>query len=729
MSFPGIGSPAHTYVTDVGEKDASVMQDESGTKRRKTGEQEGQYRLTTADVDKHAVKTDEAWTEKEEEELLKLVNNDEFKREKLGDSGTKWAPIAQYFQRTVKAVKRKYDKLQSVGKKKLNAEDGMHDSIPIQQIVSQPMVQAAMYQMNMGDRQFQMMGQDIRGTHQMHGGTDAEVQFQGDPMTFLAYGAYYAEDNDMGTAGPRQGGQYGQQMNGQYMHTLPPPKNDRVFWKQEELQQLLKLAQDEGYRQEVLGITDLNWDAIAKYFGRGRRSVQRKYDNLKSAPIGPDGRLDLPPNDGKKWDRVEVEELLKLVDPDDPSYRMDILGIETVDWRVLGQHFGRSYENVAYKYAYVKNSTGFQNSRKVKHAKAKHDTSYKEMAIWALQQLGGEATSGQMCKVIENNPVFAPQLDDEIVSGKKTLKRWKHGVRSALNAFPMFEKTGAFFEWESVWKLILEAVQAEAASQQARAIRKKTRTSISGGSRKKTKKKQEKEGEKGKNNEKEEEAKETLAQLAQSRKGRTGTDAPVAPANYANYDPSQLLQAQMNPLFQQILDSSATAEQLSMLPPEQLALIHQQLDPRGFGQGISMMQYMIPQDGHGEHGDHHQQHQLYDSAHVFGGHFDPGTYDQQQLMEHYAAAGSSDPAAAAAAHQQQMAIVQGVQMGQPLAHGMDVHGVSQPMSGYEQYGFHHYGAYQYGYEQQYPGPDQQQGYNMPQHIQGYSIHGPEDQET
>ncbi len=38
------------------------------------------------------------------------------------------------------------------------------------------------------------------------------------------------------------------------------------------------------------GISELNWDAIAKHLGRGKRSVQRKYDNLKGSLVhGPPG--------------------------------------------------------------------------------------------------------------------------------------------------------------------------------------------------------------------------------------------------------------------------------------------------------------------------------------------------------------------------------------------------------------------------------------------------------
>lgn len=32
------------------------------------------------------------------------------------------------------------------------------------------------------------------------------------------------------------------------------------------------------------------------------------------------------------------------------------LALLQVDWRAFGQHFGRSYESVSYKYSYIKNT-------------------------------------------------------------------------------------------------------------------------------------------------------------------------------------------------------------------------------------------------------------------------------------------------------------------------------------------------------------------------------------
>ena len=47
------------------------------------------------------------------------------------------------------------------------------------------------------------------------------------------------------------------------------------------------------------------------------------------------------------------------------------------------------------------------------------------------------------------------------------LCRWKHGVRSALNAFPMFIKTGAVRDGEVVWRLDEPTLQAEQEAQAA----------------------------------------------------------------------------------------------------------------------------------------------------------------------------------------------------------------------------------------------------------------------
>ncbi|KAL6784006.1 hypothetical protein ACKKBG_A04400 [Auxenochlorella protothecoides x Auxenochlorella symbiontica] len=110
------------------------------------------------------------------------------------------------------------------------------------------------------------------------------------------------------------------------------------------------------------------------------------------------------------------------------------------------------------------------------------------MAVWALQQLpGSDGTSGQMCTCIMTNPQYIPQLDTAIVSGKKTLQRWKHGMRSALNAFNMFVKTGSVREGEVVWRLDGEALAVEKEANAEKAARQRNKP-LSGAQRRKMKK-------------------------------------------------------------------------------------------------------------------------------------------------------------------------------------------------------------------------------------------------
>ncbi|KAL6782100.1 hypothetical protein ACKKBF_B10655 [Auxenochlorella protothecoides x Auxenochlorella symbiontica] len=490
------------------------------------------YRMTTATVDSQAKKSDEAWTPQEEDELVKLVGQEDYRRSRLGDTTTKWAPIARHFSRTVKAVKRKYDKLQNPDKEQ--RKNKALPPRPAGAVFSMPhgymsMVShlhpsaseqlAGMYGGDPGSMGLPYYGAAPHGLTPeaagalQHGLTPEQYSYlsggAGFPGQAMGYaGLYEAGDGGAGAmhlppnftdvlmsslqygvpgTHPGAGGDFaaGLGAGGALGPGGAMPHHDRRFWNEADQQELLRLASDATYRQTLLGTTELNWDLIAKHLGRGKRSVQRKHDNLKgtSLPTGSGSSI-LPINDGKKWSPEEVGELLRLVE--DGAYRKEVMGMEKVDWRILGQRFGRSYESVSYKYSYVKNTGRLET--KTKHAKAKHETSYKEMAVWALQQLpGSDGTSGQICKCIMTNPQYIPQLDTAIVSGKKTLQRWKHGVRSALNAFNMFVKTGSVREGEVVWRLDGAALAAEKEANAEKAARQRNKP-LSGAQRRKMKK-------------------------------------------------------------------------------------------------------------------------------------------------------------------------------------------------------------------------------------------------
>lgn len=572
-----------------------------------------------------AMRDNEPWNPDQEQELLRLVHDDVYRIENIGDFTTKWPPIAHYLGRTVKSVKRKYDKLFKQQRNYQQEQNMGHFD-------AQGSIPEGMQQFYPAD--MMMMG----GMAQAYGA----VEITPDMAAIMQQGGYAAPygssvyPSEMQAAMyPPHYGTVTHRGNNNSNSIVKPPKNDKSFWKDSELAELIKLGRDEEYREHVTGEKSLDWQAIADYFGRGKRSVQRKFENLKDSKLASDGTLVLPRNLGKKWSKAEVDELMKIADPDDSSYRFELFGNDKIDWRVLADYFGRSYEAVAYKYSYEKNSDESLNdpSRQKKHAKAKHETSYKDMAIKALQHLGGEGTSGQMCDFISQDELFAPQLDPSIVSGKKTLQRWKHGVRSALNAFEIFEKSDRTYKGEAVWILNLpnNYVQENKSGMTKYKQRTNTRKQLASAKRKKKKAEENKSGE--------DFAREVLTQMAQNKtiekkkkKARDSENGEQTRKNEESLPPEQqridndMAQAPVN--LQQILDSSATAEQLSMLPPEHLAMLQHQIDQGNFA--MNMAAYMSPGEGNQggmmdpHHQGFHEQHQ-----HGFPASYD-NQYDAQQ---------------------------------------------------------------------------------------------------
>lgn len=652
------------------------------------------FKYSVSEVDRMAVRENEIWNPDHEQELLRLVHDDTYRIEKVGDFVTKWPAIAHYLGRTVKSVKRKYDKL---FKKQQQQQQMLQQQQEQQEPQQEPQQQNVV--------QFDEQGSFPEGMKQYYpadmvrmGGTsqpyDGDMP-QDDMAAFMQQGGYAQPYIAPMYSAEMQGAMFQPQYDSMaYMPHMkpPPPKNDKSFWKDSELAELLRLCREEEYRQHVTGSKDLNWQVIADIFGRGKRSVQRKYENLKSATFAADGTLILPRNLGKKWSKAEVNELMKIADPDNSSYRFKIFGSHKIDWRVFGEYFGRSHEAVAYKFSYEKNSDERLNgpSGPKKHVKAKHETSYKDMAIKALQFLGGQGTSSQMCDFISQDELFAPQLDQSIVSGKKTLQRWKHGVRSALNAFDIFNKTEGTFKGEAVWVLNLPENYLEEAEKKSK--RRKPQ------SHQKRKRKSTVENESG-----EEFAREVLTQMAQNKTVQKKSkkkknqqaeqalhdDAVQQAMHYAlENDGTQL------PLnIQQILDSSATAEQLSMLPPEQLAMLQQQIDQGNFA--MNMMAYM-PGDGN-QHSMVDPSHHMFQGRHGFSG-YDP-QYDHQQRHTMNTHDGHQVP------------FLNGMHMGQ---HSMHPGGMLQMHPGPDYPMYNPYGAYM---SYQYPDTSQHH-YQVEQYSQG-----------
>ena len=650
-----------------------------------------QYKFSVSEVDSMANRENEGWHPDQEEELLRLVHDDAYRIDKIGDFTTNWPPIAHYLGRTVKSVKRKYDKLYKHRQHEHHHQDHHHQEQRHQQHATGHFVGQGTYAH--GTKQYYPVEMLRMGDGSQPYGGDMPPDDMG-ALLSQGYPPQYAPH--MYPAGVQEAMYQPQYDSMTYRAHIkpPPPKNDKSFWKDSELAELLRLCREEDYRQHVTGSKDLDWQIIANIFGRGKRSVQRKFENLKSATFAADGTLILPRNLGKKWTKAEVDELMQIADPEDSSLRYKLFGSHKINWRTFGEYFGRSHEAVAYKYSYEKNSDERiqGSSGHKKHAKAKHETSYKDMAIKALQYLGGEGTSGQMCDFISQDELFAPQLDQSIVSGKKTLQRWKHGVRSALNAFEIFEKTEQTFKGESVWILNLP--------EDYRGDGRKTRRKKKSESRTRKRQKSTAGNESG-----EEFAREVLTQMAQNKtknkKRRTKGNSTAEKATKNESIPPMIYQGAANDLLQlpanlqQILDSSATAEQLSLLPPEHLAMLQQQIDQGNFA--MNMMAYMpaLP-EGHqtvmvdpGSQAFHDQQ-----------GY--PG-YDSQFDPQQRGVIGPNEV--------QQGPLIQGVHMGQ---HALHPGGMLQMHPGPDYQVYNPYGGFM---PYQYPDPSQQH-YQPEQYTQG-----------
>jgi hypothetical protein len=487
-------------------------------------------------VDNQATKHDaQPWLAEEENHLYRLVNEPEYRQEQLGEqpsSAINYVNIARFLSRTVNGVKQKYAELyqryyspdyEQLALAAAAEAAGMDPAQYAQQYgyINVDPNQMAAYTAEQLAAIYHHYHYDQSGVPGLGGSDGGTLHEQGGGAGMLAGGpvgdgmmfgqngfpsssaphidaynaaaaaaavnaAAFNSNNsnvamrDMITPPSTRGTGKRSNRSSASRSLGPTPKNDRVFWKVYEQEELLKLVEDERYRRDTLGTESVDWELIAKQLGRGRRSVMRKYDNLKGCSIAPGGgSVILPANDGKKWSEEEVDELRRLCD--DPMYRQSLFGPEhreKIDWRRMGIHFERSYESVSYKYSYIKN-TDQRMGDKPKHSKAKHETSYKDMAIWALAAIGGEGTSGKICDKIESKEEFSRQLDRAIVSGKKTLQRWKHGVRSALNAFGMFHKTERISDGEVVWIMDMEALNKSIAQQEQRVIAKSKKDSNS----------------------------------------------------------------------------------------------------------------------------------------------------------------------------------------------------------------------------------------------------------
>lgn len=111
------------------------------------------------------------------------------------------------------------------------------------------------------------------------------------------------------------------------------------------MQELLSLVEDEHYRRQRLGL-----EKVRPGLGVWKSSARPCAGPSSGAPLVAGGA-----SAGRSshvqaccWRAVVCATCALSPAPPPRSAQ--------VDWRAFGQHFGRSYESVSYKYSYIKNT-------------------------------------------------------------------------------------------------------------------------------------------------------------------------------------------------------------------------------------------------------------------------------------------------------------------------------------------------------------------------------------
>ena len=320
-------------------------------------------------------------------------------------------------------------------------------------------------------------------------------------------------------------------------------------WSEKDVLHLVKLGRDEEYRRRVTGSSALDWEVIGLHVGRTKGSAKQKFSSLDRVALSPSGdSLIWPVNEGKKWNDDEARELLRLGDPTDASYRQKRLGTVKVDWNTLATHFGRLPRSVAIKYKYERkkmetfsvvegdgvslagmSTASSASSTTPSRSACGNDTngfnnhrtmSYNDMIIEAILEInptGLEVTSRGVCEYVSSHPAFSGMLDRSVPKGKKSMPVWKHRIRDTLYRHKAFKKTGQTIDGETIWSLDLGGIEGV----------------------------------------------ETYGAQARAGYAPRNLEQPwiVAPIT-----------------LDQILEHNISAEQLAMLPPEQISYLRNQLD-------------------------------------------------------------------------------------------------------------------------------------------------------
>ena len=114
------------------------------------------------------------------------------------------------------------------------------------------------------------------------------------------------------------------------------PSNDGKKWGTDEVQELVKLVEDGAYLKDRLGLDKASVQVCVCVEG-GRRLSRCHSSSVHGLPSHPRTRCPRTPPT-----HMHPSPPRTLTRPPRAPTQLD--------WRVLGQHFNRSYESVSYKY-------------------------------------------------------------------------------------------------------------------------------------------------------------------------------------------------------------------------------------------------------------------------------------------------------------------------------------------------------------------------------------------
>lgn len=273
-------------------------------------------------------------------------------------------------------------------------------------------------------------------------------------------------------------------------------KEGRHVWVEGEEKELARLVADEGYRLEVLGKAELDYQKLGMHFHRTENAVRKKCWSMTMKmkamdEVGAKTERGAPAantigkpattatvgttttvtshdiNKKRKWTDEENREMQRLVESH--KYRVEQgvqeEGSKTVKWGVLAKRFTDCKAGQAQKkFQSLKgmlsaNGGVVKKDRKQNRKHHQKKVAYKWMIVSVMRTfVKMQGTALDIFEAIERNADFKDDLDMSIAPGTQQVPRWRTQVRKTLSAEKIFINTGAKLNKETVWELDINTV-------------------------------------------------------------------------------------------------------------------------------------------------------------------------------------------------------------------------------------------------------------------------------